>query len=182
MYHPGMLIPHLKLITQNLSLPTYQVLALHLTYLHVFRQRAAGLIIRTIQMNTLSYPYLPDGFPRWVECATHMLGTCRQQAHSLLTTYLPPEVLPPEDFPDNYLIEIVPEVDAMLSFAYYPKGRCTQVCIFLRGPVPQLGDCVRYFRAHGTPAKPRGWRLPGGILVLLDKEEDEVCCQFLPVE
>ncbi|MCC8186642.1 MAG: hypothetical protein LIP08_03790 [Bacteroides sp.] len=136
-------------------------------------------------MNTFSYPYLPDDFPRWVECATHMLGTCRQQARSLLTTYFPTNVLPSGDFPDKYLIEIVPQVDVMLNFAYDTKGLCDQVCIFLRGPVPQLGDCVHYFCAHGvyrTQPTPRGWLLPGGVRVVLSKEEDEVCCQFLPFE
>lgn len=134
-------------------------------------------------MDTLSYPYLPECFPQWVECAITLIGSSRQKAPSLLARYLPPELLPSEDFPDKYLIEIAPDSHTLLSFAFYPKGECDQSCIFLRGPVPQLGDCVRYFSTHGIyqpKPTPPGWLLPGGVRVRLGKTDDETCCEFLP--
>ncbi|MCD8031505.1 MAG: hypothetical protein LUF85_11975 [Bacteroides sp.] len=79
------------------------------------------------------------------------------------------------------------DLDAYLkriSAGYSPNDNNNQQgkedgCIFLRDPVPQLGDFVRYFSTHGIyrpNPTPSGWLLPGDVRVRFGKTDSETCC------
>ncbi len=134
---------------------------------------------------TNNYLYLPTYFPELVACARQMLGVHREKAEDVLRQYLPREASLLSTTWEPMWIEMSIEgcvnVDSMdLLFYFDLSKQCQLAFLVLRGPVPQLGDCVHYFNAAGEYLG-RRWRLAGAE-VTLDKTEDETCCCFSPIE
>ncbi len=133
--------------------------------------------IRTIMNAINSYPYLPESFPALIECALQMLGKHRSEAESTFVPYLTHPYVVSEEVGDPIWIQItLADGHTDLGFSFDLKQQCEYSFVFLRGPVPQLGDCVRYFSANWNYGS-RYWRL-GDVVVKLDKVDDEVSCQF----
>lgn len=106
-----------------------------------------------------------------------MLGRQRSEAESIFEPYLTDPYVVSEEAGDPIWIQItLADGDTELGFSFDLKQQCEYAFVFLRGPVPQLGDCVRYFSANWNYCS-RYWRL-GEVVVKLDKTDDEVSCQF----